>query len=73
VGLPLQSLHDGKKWIHEPLRLTVILEAPREAISGVIARNENVRHLVDNGWLHLLALEEGGRKAYRYASGNRWE
>ncbi len=73
VGLPLQSLHDGKKWIHEPLRLTVILEAPREAISGVIARNENVRHLVDNGWLHLLALEEGGRKAYRYASGNRWK
>ncbi|WPL22307.1 hypothetical protein Thiofri_02467 [Thiorhodovibrio frisius] len=20
VGLPMQSLHDGKQWIHEPMR-----------------------------------------------------
>jgi uncharacterized protein len=73
VGLPMQSLHDGKKWVHEPLRLTVILEAPPEAISSVISRNETVRQLVDNGWLHLFALEDGGRKARRYLPGNNWE
>ena len=32
VGLPLQSLHDGERWVHEPLRLSVFIEAPESAI-----------------------------------------
>ncbi|HEX8834847.1 MAG TPA: DUF2309 domain-containing protein, partial [Abditibacteriaceae bacterium] len=36
VGLPLQSVHDGNKWMHEPLRLSVFIEAPRAAINSVI-------------------------------------
>lgn len=57
VGLPLQSLHDGQHWRHEPLRLTVLIEAPRSALNRVIAANQNVRELLDNRWLHLLAIE----------------
>jgi uncharacterized protein YbcC (UPF0753/DUF2309 family) len=73
VGLPLQSVHDGSKWIHEPLRLSVFIEAPREAITEVIARHESVRELVDNGWLHLFAIEENGRSFARYQGGLRWQ
>lgn len=56
VGLPLQSLHDGRRWMHEPLRLSVFIEAPREAIDDVIARHGMVRDLVDNSWLHLFGI-----------------
>lgn len=59
IGLPLQSLHDGRDWVHTPLRLTVVLEAPVAAIESVLARHERVRALIDNGWLHLQQLDPG--------------
>jgi len=57
IGLPMQSLHDGRQWVHTPLRLSVFIEAPREAIDGIIARHDKVRELVDNGWLFLLRID----------------
>lgn len=59
AGLPWQAVHDGKRPAHEPLRLSVLIEAPREAIASVLGRHEAVRALFDNGWLHLFALREG--------------
>jgi uncharacterized protein len=72
AGLPWQAVHDGEKLVHEPLRLTVLIEAPQEAISAVLARHENVKALFDNGWLHLFALENG-KVCARYRSGGSWE
>ena len=57
IGLSRQSLYDGVRWMHEPLRLTVVIEAPVEAIERVIRRHEMVQKLLDNGWLHMLAIE----------------
>ena len=57
IGLPWQSVHDGERLRHTPRRLSVFVEAPREAIDAVIAAHETVRRLVDHGWLHLLAIE----------------
>lgn len=71
VGLPLQSLHDGRRWMHEPLRLSVYIEAPCAAMDAVIARHTLVRQLVDNGWLHLFHIAEDGRVLRRAAAG-RW-
>ena len=31
VGLPWQSVHDGEHFVHEPMRLNVVIEAPVEA------------------------------------------
>lgn len=59
IGLPLQSLHDGQMLRHTPLRLSVFIEAPRDALETVIARHAVVRDLVDHGWLHLLRIEPG--------------
>lgn len=72
VGLPWQSVHDGERYIHEPLRLTVCVEAPTEAMTGILQRHPEVRALFDNGWLHLFALDEQGRMAWRYAGGLEW-
>jgi uncharacterized protein YbcC (UPF0753/DUF2309 family) len=71
-GLPLQSVHDGRRFVHEPLRLTVAIEAPVDAINGVIARHAGVRQLVDNGWVHLFALAEDGQ-ARRYLGDLHWD
>jgi uncharacterized protein YbcC (UPF0753/DUF2309 family) len=72
AGLPWQAVHDGERPMHEPLRLSVLVEAPRDAILGIIERHAELRALFDNGWLHLLALEEG-RIAARYRPGLAWE
>ncbi len=61
VGLALQSLHNGNGWMHEPLRLNVVIEAPTEAIDNVIALHRQVRELVDNSWIHLFQLDDYGR------------
>ncbi len=72
VGLPIQSLHDGKRWVHEPLRLSVFIEAPQTAMDRIIARHELVRQLVENGWLHLFHIDEDGC-VYRRVSDAHWE
>ena len=71
-GLPWQTVHDGATLAHEPLRLSVLIEAPRAAISDVLARHDGVRALFDNGWLHLFTLEHG-RIAARYRPGLVWD
>ena len=57
IGLALQSLHDGERWVHAPLRLAVFIEASRPAIDRVLERNPKVRELVDNEWLHMFQLD----------------
>ncbi|MGY6551341.1 MAG: YbcC family protein [Erythrobacter sp.] len=72
-GLPWQSVHDGEKLVHEPLRLTVCIEAPVEAMTDILARHDNVRALFDNRWLHLIALDDNGQMTARYTGDLAWE
>ena len=60
IGLSHQSLHDGERWMHEPLRLTVVIDAPAARIDAVIDRHAMVRQLIENGWLHLWRFAESG-------------
>ena len=71
-GLPWQSVHDGETHAHEPLRLSVCINAPREAMNDILSRHEEVRALFDNRWLHLFAMDEEGRLAWRYAGDLKW-
>jgi uncharacterized protein YbcC (UPF0753/DUF2309 family) len=73
VGLPWQSVHDGETLAHAPLRLTVCIEAPTEAISAILDKHPEVAALFDQGWLHLFALDDEGRMRWRYKAGNAWE
>jgi uncharacterized protein YbcC (UPF0753/DUF2309 family) len=69
IGLPKQSLHDGDGWRHQPVRLTVVIDAPAASIEAIIARNAVLGQLLDNGWM-LLWRYEGG-VLQRYGRG-RW-
>lgn len=71
TGLPWQSVHDGERFQHEPLRLLVVIETTRDAITRIIDKHPLVRDLVSNGWLSLVALEED--RFYRWTSAGRWE
>ena len=59
-GLPWQSVHDGHRLVHEPLRLNVFIAAPLEAINDVIMAHDSVRQLVENKWIHLYAIDDDG-------------
>jgi len=70
AGLPWQSVHDGDACAHTPLRLSVVIEAPTEAISGILKKHPGVAELFDNGWLALFAMDSHGRMAWRYDGGS---
>lgn len=72
VGLPMQSINDGENFQHEPLRLNVVIEAPILAINNILEKHESVRDLVDNGWIKLLAMNEG-KITHSYNDALNWE
>ncbi|RLQ21120.1 DUF2309 family protein [Seongchinamella sediminis] len=72
IGLPLQSVHDGERWRHRPLRLSVVIRAPRESIEAVLAKHPTVRQLVENQWLYLLRWEGERIELYRAGHWQEW-
>ena len=70
TGLPWQSVHDGKQFQHDPVRLSVIIEAPRHAVMNVLDTHKHVYDLAVNGWICLLVLEKN--QFFRFSQ-NGWE
>ena len=73
VGLPIQSVHDGKKYQHEPNKLNVIIEAPIEAMNAILEKHPTVRNLCDNEWIYLLAMDQNGKVSHKYIGDLAWE
>jgi uncharacterized protein len=73
VGLPWQSVHDGTRFIHEPLRLNVFIAAPEAAMDTVLRKHSGVCELVTNGWVFLHALSDDGRSIRRFAGPGNWQ
>jgi uncharacterized protein YbcC (UPF0753/DUF2309 family) len=69
IGLSIQSLHDGERWMHSPLRLSVFIEAPAAAIDGVLEKHAKLRELVDNEWLHMFRLDPAERAVFERRNG----
>jgi uncharacterized protein YbcC (UPF0753/DUF2309 family) len=57
IGLSFQSLNDGERWMHPPLRLSAFIEAPRTAIENILEKHPKVGELVTNEWLHLFHVD----------------
>ena len=71
TGLARESVHDGDRLVHEPLRLLTVIDAPRDAVAAIIARHKNVRDLLVNDWLHLLVRDE--EQFYRFTPQQTWQ
>ncbi len=72
VGLPWQSVHNGHNFVHQPVRLNVIITAPIDAMNLVIEKHSSVRNLVNNKWIHLYAQTDEGTVSQRYLGNLKW-
>ena len=72
IGLPFQSVHDGVQWRHQPLRLSVYLAAPKEAITSIIVRHQHINDLIRNNWLYLFQLDADNKTIVQLKN-NHWE
>lgn len=58
MGLPLQSLFQSDEdMYHQPLRLSVTIQAPIERVTDILTRNSNLKTLLDNEWIYLMVMD----------------
>lgn len=73
TGLAWQSMVGGELTYHDPLRLFVVIEAPRERIQEIVERQPVLKQLCDNEWIHLVAVDHAGKdKVYRFHPVEGW-
>ncbi len=70
IGLPRQAVLGDDRARHEPMRLLVVVDAPRHRLDDIIARTPVVAELVDGRWVHLVARDHGA--FWRRAGPGRW-
>ncbi|MFP4632207.1 MAG: DUF2309 domain-containing protein [Halobacteriales archaeon] len=73
TGLPLQSVAaaDDEAY-HQPLRLAVVVHAPRDRVAQALAEVEELRRPLDNGWLRLSVVDPTDTEVYHYAGDLGW-
>ena len=67
TGLSFQMV-----WVHEPMRLTVIVDGQPAILSSIVQRHRGLQKLFDNMWLHLLVLDMHTGQFVRYQPGGEW-
>lgn len=74
LGLPWQSVSDGKRLLHEPMRLFAVVQAPQDRIDGIIQRNTVLQNLFHNDWVALAARDTARSPWNRYTADGwvRW-
>jgi uncharacterized protein len=65
LGLPWQSVGVGDRLHHEPVRALYAVQAPRDRVDALIARNDLLKHYFDGGWL-TLAVREGPDQPWQW-------
>ncbi|MGE5407007.1 MAG: DUF2309 domain-containing protein [Syntrophothermus sp.] len=72
LGLPWQSVADGERLVHEPMRLLAVVQAPLERIESIIERHSVLGDLFGNGWVGLAARERGSDPWQIRERGGAW-
>ena len=67
-GLPWQSVGMGSELFHEPMRLTVVIQAPLDRIGRIVSTNQVLRNLLDNDWISLTARNDDAAAWHRYTA-----
>ncbi len=75
MGLPLQSLYaSDDDMYHQPLRLSVIIEAPVNRVSEILVKNTHLMELLNKEWLYLVVMDPtDDNKTFRYRKSLRWD
>ena len=73
VGLPIQTVFNGDKPYHEPMRLFAIIEAPLERIATIVGRHDILQRLTRNRWINLVAIDPDTKKFFHFRSPKDWQ
>ena len=68
MGLPLQSLQvTDKELYHNPIRLSVLIQAPVSRVAQILINNPALRELLDNSWIYLMVMDpEQHHEVFKY-------
>ena len=72
TGLPMQSVKDGARLYHEPMRLLAIIETTTERLSQIIGRQQVLRRFFNHRWVHLVAIDPVTGEQQEYRPGGQW-
>jgi uncharacterized protein YbcC (UPF0753/DUF2309 family) len=72
TGLAWQTVMDGPRPYHEPMRLLTLIEAPRQRIDQIVRGHRLLQHLYENEWVRLIAIEPEEGIFYRYIPKHGW-
>ncbi len=72
LGLPAQTVLDGPRPYHEPMRLLTVIEAPRARVESVIAKHPGLERLFENEWVTLVVCEPNEASFYHYDIMQGW-
>lgn len=73
MGFPLQTVNNGSRHFHEPMRLLAIIEQTPDVISSIIQKHSILQQLLHNQWLNLVALDPHRFEFHRYHPNATWE
>jgi uncharacterized protein YbcC (UPF0753/DUF2309 family) len=73
VGLPIQTIFNGDKPYHEPMRLFAIIEAPLERVETIVGRHEILQRLTGNRWINLVAIDPDTKKFFHFRLMKDWQ
>lgn len=72
-GLSLQSVYksDDEPY-HKPLRLTVVVYAPKARIDQIVKQHHILQKLFGNGWVHMICCDPTDRMKYQLNRDLTW-
>ncbi len=72
IGLPAQTVLNGRMPYHDPMRLLTVIEAPRDRIQMIIGHHSLLQQLFHQGWIRLVSLDPRNGLFYHYDGVAGW-
>lgn len=73
-GLAMQSVYQSdNKAYHQPLRLSVLVYAPKAMLDKIIKQQDALQKLFKNGWVHLFCIDPDLNQKFKLKQDLSWD
>ena len=73
MGLARQTVMNGDRPYHEPMRLLTVVAASRGTLDALIARHLLLQNYYHRAWVHLVAWDPDDARFYRFRPTGGWK